>query len=248
MGKLPRQSIVGPVASAAYLLRGLNMLRQPGLRHFVWAPLLINLSLYGLGAWVGAHYFSAALHWLIPGWLEWLRWLLWPLFALLLSAVAFFSFTLVANFVAAPFYGPLAARVLSDGGVSVAREENAGVFGALAADFASEVRRMAYFALRALPLLLLSAIPGVNLIAPFFWLLFGAWSLSLEYLAYPLEAQGMRFDRQREVAAAHHWEALGFGAAVMLGLGVPVLNILIPPAAVVGAALLVIDRRRMAVS
>jgi len=243
MNNAPRRSIISPMASPAYLLRGLRMLGQPGLRHFVWAPLLINLLLYGLGAWVGAHYFSAALHWLIPGWLEWLRWLLWPLFALLLSIIAFFSFTLVANIIAAPFYGPLAEKVLSILGVPVVQEEHAGVFVGLAADLASEARRMAYFAWRALPLLLLSAIPGVNLIAPFLWLLFGAWSLSLEYLAYPLEAQGLRFDQQRQMAAAHRLETLSLGGAIMLGLGVPVLNILIPPAAVVGAALYVADRR-----
>jgi len=111
-------------------------------------------------------------------------------------------------------------------------------------DFASELRRMAYFALRAIPLLLLSIIPGLNVIAPFLWLLFGAWSLSLEYFSYPLEAQGLRFDRQRELAAAHRLEAMGFGGAVMLGLGIPVFNILIPPAAVIGATLYVTQLRQ----
>ena len=239
-----RPATPGPLAGPAYLLRGLAMLGRPGLRHFVWIPLLINLSLFGLGVGLGAHYFQAAAHALIPAWLDWLRWLLWPLFAALLSVMVFFSFTLAANVVAAPFYAPLAAKVLKDLGVAAEEGEGAGFFAGLAADLGAEFRRLAYFALRALPLLLLSAIPVANFAAPFLWLLFGAWSLSLEYLAYPLEAQGLRFDQQREWAARRRWEALSFGAAAMLGLGVPLLNILIPPAAVVGATLYIVERGR----
>ena len=63
----PVQLITGPLTGAACLLHGLNRLRQPGLRRFVWGPLLINLGLYVLGIWSGMHYFSAALDWLMPG-------------------------------------------------------------------------------------------------------------------------------------------------------------------------------------
>jgi CysZ protein len=238
------QYLANPTIGPVYLLRGLMMLAQPGLRRFVWVPLLINLTLYSLGAWAGVHYFSAALDWLIPGWLAWLRWLLWPLFALLLSAITFFSFTLVANLIASPFYGPLAEKVLKNLGLAPsAQEEGEGIWGGMARDVVFELRRIAYFALRALPLLLLSAIPGLNVLSPFLWLLFGAWSLSLEYLAYPLEAQGIRFDRQRELAAKCRLETLSFGGTVMLGLSIPVLNILIPPAAVVGATLYCAERK-----
>ncbi len=238
------QSSVGPMVSAGYLLRGLKMLWQPGLRHFVMVPLLINLALYALGFWAGAHYFSSVLNWLIPGWLEWLRWLLWPLFALLLFVIAFFSFAVVANLVASPFYGPLAAKVQGSLGLALPPGEDLGFMAAMTADLASEARRMGYFALRALPLLVLSIIPGINFLAPFLWLWFGAWSLSLEYLAYPLEAQGLRFDQQRELASAHRLETLAFGGVILLGLSIPVLNILIPPAAVVGATLYVFDKKQ----
>ncbi len=238
------QLITGPAAGAACLLQGLKMLGQPSLRHFVWAPLLINLILYSLGFWAGAHYFSTVLNWLVPGWLDWLRWLLWPLFALLLFVIGFFSFTLVANLIAAPFYGLLAEKVQRNLGVTQPEREESRLMNELAADVASEIHRMGYFALRALPLLLLSIIPGVNVVAPLLWVLFGAWSLSLEYLSYPLDAQGLRFGRQRELAKSRRLETLSFGGAVMLGLSVPVLNILIPPAAVIGATLYAAERWR----
>ncbi len=236
----PVQLITGPVTGAACLLRGLNRLWQPDLRQFVWWPLLINLVLYILGLWSGIHYFSAVLDWLIPSWLEWLRWLLWPLFAGLLAVVTFFSFAVVANLIASPFYGPLAGKVQRQLGLSPAAGE--GSIAAIFGDIASECGRFAYFALRSLPLILLSVIPGVNLVAPFLWLLFGAWSLSLEYMAYPSANLGIRFQQQRELAWANRMETLGFGAAILLGLALPVVNILIPPAAVVGATLYLAGR------
>ncbi len=241
----PVQLITGPVTGAACLLRGLKRLWQPDLRHFVWGPLLVNLGLYIIGIWFGVHYFSAVLDWLMPTWLEWLRWLLWPLFAALLAGVAFFSFTVVANLIASPFYGPLALKVQRQLGLSLPDETGEGRVATLFADIASECGRFAYFASRALPLMLLSVIPGVNLAAPFLWLLFGAWSLSLEYMAYPSENLGIRFPQQRELAWANKMESLGFGAAILLGLALPVVNILIPPAAVVGATLYLSGRRKI---
>jgi CysZ protein len=237
------QNTANPLVGPRYLLRGLNMLAQPGVRNFVWAPLLINLALYSFGAWAGVHYFSQVLNWLMPTWLEWLRWLLWPLFALLLSVIAFFSFTLVANVIASPFYGRLAEKVLQSAGIALPTKNGEGIVPEVLADVVSELHRIAYFALRALPILIVSAIPGLNVVAPFLWLLFGAWSLSLEYWAYPLEAQGIRFDRQRELAASRRLEALSFGGTAMFCLSVPVLNILIPPAAVVGATLYCAEKR-----
>jgi CysZ protein len=237
--------ITGPLAGAAYLLRGLDMLRLPELRHFVWVPLLVNLVLFSLAIGLGFHYFSAVLDWLMPAWLDWLRWLLWPLFALVLFVFAFFSFTVVANLIASPFYGPLAGKVLEKLGSKLSGGVKEGRLGsAIVADLGSQLRRMRYFAARALPLLLASAIPGVNLIAGLLWIVFGAWSLSLEYMAYPLETQGILFPQQREMAKANRWETLGFGMTVLLGLSIPLLNILIPPAAVIGATLYIAERRR----
>ena len=52
-------------------------------------------------------------HWmtLVPAWLDWLSWLIWPLFVVSLIVIVFFTFTLITSFIAAPFYGFLAAKV-----------------------------------------------------------------------------------------------------------------------------------------
>ena len=236
----------GPSFGVRCLLRGLSSLRTPGLRRYIWVPLLINLIVYGLGFWAAGHYFSAVMDWLLPGWLDWLRWLLWPLLALSLMAVAFFTFTIVANVIGSPFYGVLAARVQRMAGELIAEDPAPGLVRDVAQSLVTETQRLGYMALRALPILLMFPIPGINLLATALWMVFGAWSLSLEYFSYPLENHGLKFSQQREFLTGRRLEILGFGGAVMLGLAVPVLNILIPPAAVIGATLYCQSRKPLA--
>ncbi|WP_045224246.1 sulfate transporter CysZ [Methyloterricola oryzae] len=233
---------VGPAAAFLFLVQGLKLLNAPGLRRYVWFPILINVVLYSAGFWLASRYFTAAMHWLVPAWLDWLRWLLWPLFALLLLATAFFTFTLMTNLLGSPLYGRLTEqvrRLQASGQIAAPGSEHS----ALASLF-SESRRLGYFALRALPLLALFLIPLINVIAPFLWMLFGAWSLSLDYMAYPLEARGLLFKEQRDVVRKRRLDMLAFGGAVMLGLAIPLLNIFIPPAAVIGATLYILEAER----
>lgn len=227
--------------SAACLLRGLRMLAMPGLRHLVGIPLLINLVLYGMALAAGIYYFSAFVDWLVPAWLDFLRWLLWPLFGLSFLIIVYFTFTMLANLVGAPFYGRLAENtiVLLKGRSAPLAEVSLGK--ALAIDSLSEAKRLLYFLTRAVPLLILLLIPGINLIAPLLWLAFSAWFLALEYMAYPLEVHGYRFDEQRRIARKLPFGVLSFGGLVMLGLTIPVLNVLMPPAAVIGATLYLLE-------
>jgi CysZ protein len=229
--------------TAAYLMRGLRLLAEPGLRHLVWIPLLINLALYAAALFTGVHYFSAFVNFLLPAWLDFLRWLLWPLFGLSFILIIYFSFTMVANLVGSPFYGWLAEKTMARGQGAVAPHSEQPWSRALAGGVITELKRLGYFVSRAVPLLILFAIPGLNLVAPFVWLAFNAWFLAMEYLAYPLELQGIEFDEQRQIAKRMRLGLFGFGGAAMLGLAVPGLNLLIPPAAVVGATLYASERR-----
>lgn len=210
------------------------MLGTPGLRSYVYLPLAINLVLYSLGLWLAVHYFSLAMSWLMPTWLSWLSWLLWPIFAFCLFFSVIFTFNLVAGLVGAPFYTRLAKKLSSS-----TEEETQNSF---MESFNAEVSRMIYFARWAVPLLIFSIIPGVNVIAPFLWIFFGAWSMSLEYLSYPLEVRGLLFPQQREFAQKNRFETLSLGGAVMFCLSIPFLNILVPPAAVIAASLYCRDK------
>jgi CysZ protein len=173
-------------------------------------------------------------------WLDFLRWLLWPLFALTIILLLFYTFTLVANLIAAPFNDLLAARVvqllggtLPDSAATDLQQAMKGILPALM----GEGRKMGYFLLRAVPLIILFLIPGLNLLAPFLWLLFSAWFLALEYFDYPMGNQGIEFSEQLDHIKPHRLALLGFGSGVTLMMMVPLLNFVAMPAAVIGATL-----------
>ena len=101
-------------SGAHYLLEGLHLVRQPGLRRYVIIPLLISTlvfagAIFGISLWL-----ESLIDWLLgylPTWLDWLRYLLWPLFTLVGVLIIFYSFSILTNLLAAPFNGMLAEAV-----------------------------------------------------------------------------------------------------------------------------------------
>ena len=84
-------------------------------------------------------------------------------------------------------------------------------------------------------MLLLFLIPGLQIIAPFLWLAFSAWFLSLEYMDYPMGNHGLDFRAQLGALKKNRLTALGFGGGLTLLMMIPVLNFAAMPAAVAGA-------------
>ena len=134
---------------------------------------------------------------------------------------------------AAPFYGKLSAKTLA----LITGQTGASAEQPLAKVMFAEVKRAGYLLSRALPLLILSIIPGLNVLAPLLWALFGAWGMALEYMAYPLENAGVLFSEQKKMVRSIRLGALSFGGVAALGLTIPVLNIIVAPAAVIGATI-----------
>lgn len=233
-----------PLYALSCLWRGIRLLPQPTLRRFVLIPLAINLLLYSGAFALAGYFFADFLGWLIPAWLDWLQWLLWPLFGLAFILITFFSFTLVANLLASPFYDKLAERTEELLTGEAPQPPEASLIQAVTREMGAELRRLWYFVTRAIPLMILSVIPGLNLIAPFLWLLFNAWFMGLEYTAYPLANHGLLFPQQRQLLARAKLGNLTLGGVVMFGIGVPLLNILMPPAAVVGATVYFVGARK----
>jgi len=224
-----------PALAASYLFKGLALLSSAPLRHFILIPILINLVLYSAALTLGYYYIDSLINAFIPSWLHWLHWLLWPLFFVSFFIVGFFSFTVLANLLAAPFYGKLAAKTLTlinPDAIAVSEQPLTKVILA-------ETKRVLYILRLAIPLLVLSFIPGLNLIAPLLWAIFSAWSMSLEYMAYPLENAGILFIEQKQLLKNIRWGALSFGGIAVLGLSIPLINIIIAPAAVIAATIFV---------
>ena len=94
-----------PLAGFRHALSGLSLIFQPRLRRFVIVPVLINIMVFSLLIWGGSELFAGLMERLLPAdsWLSYLEWLLWPLFALTAVMVVFYTFTVIANLIAAPF-------------------------------------------------------------------------------------------------------------------------------------------------
>jgi len=105
----------------------------------------------------------------------------------------------------------------------------------------NELRKTAYLLRWMLPLLLLSWIPGLNLIAPVLWFFLSSWTLALDYHDYPMGNHLLGFKEQREKLRQHRSLALGFGFATLIATMIPIVNFLVIPAAVAGATMLYIE-------
>lgn len=229
--------------------RGLGLLTKPDIRPYVLMPLLINIVVFSALVWLGISQFTMLLNWLLPedGWFSFLRTILWPIFALSVTLIVFYTFTTIANLIAAPFNGLLAERVERHLNGTISDDESSSWKQALkdiAPSIFSELRKILYFSIRAVPLLILFIIPVVNLAAPFLWIIFSAWFLALEYADYPMANHKVRFKQQHRLLKQNRWSALGFGATTTLVMMVPILNFFAMPAAVAGATLLWHERLR----
>ena len=231
-----------------YLLRGFALLREPGIRPFAIIPLIINIvlivALFAGGALGMGQLLDSWLSWL-PGWLEWLKTLLWILFAIGLIVLLAFSFTILANLIAAPFNGWLSAKVEEhltgkkpETGMTMAQEAIQSI--------RVELGLLWFFLSRAAILgivsLLLFWIPLVNAVLPVIWFAFSAYMLALEYLDHPMANHGLDFKDKRRMLAQHRSLSLSFGATATLLTTLPLVNLFIMPAAVAGATQAWVDR------
>lgn len=227
------------VLGVSYFLRGFGLITRPGVRRYVIVPLAINSLLFAAliaYGWTRLERLRLATEQWLPSWLDWLSWLLVPLFILSAVLVLVYGFSLLANLVAAPFNGWLAEAVEHRlTGQPPAPSAAGSVLRDVLESLSSEFRKLAYFLGRALLLLALFLIPGINVIAPFAWLLFSAWMLAIEYADYPMGNHGINFSAQRQLLSRRRALTLGFGAAIMVALMVPGLNFVVIPAAVAGA-------------
>lgn len=228
-------------SATACLLKGFVQLQRPSVRALVLIPLAINFALYAAALWVSVHYFAIFLEALLPEWLGFLQWVFWPVFGLVFLFLVSFTFTLAANILGAPFYGLLAERLLAAEGLPSDGRRDKVVKSAALSMFI-EARRVGGYLLRALPFLLLFVIPGLNVVAPFAWLAFAAWFLTRDYFSYPFDALGLSFAEQQQTLRSMRFDRLLFGGLAQLALSVPLLNILVSPAAVAGATLFLIGR------
>jgi len=215
---------------------GFGLLFRPGVKRFVIIPFIINLGLFSLATKLLTDQLNTWVEKLLPGWLSWLEWLIWPLFAIAMFLIVFYTFTVIANLIAAPFNSLLSARIEAMLTGKKSEDINSdGFIKLMARTLKSEIQKVLYAVKWFIPLLIITFIPVINVAAPFLWILFAAWFFALEYNDYPLANRGHFFEEVKSYNRKNRMRALGLGSAVFIMTSIPVVNFFAMPVAVAGA-------------
>lgn len=228
---------------AHYFMDGVRLLWRRELRPYILVPLAVNLVLFAVLTGIFIHYFSDLLAWLqnfLPTWLEWLAWLAWIVLGAIILLIYGYSFNMITNIIAAPFYGLLAEKVeMLVTGENLPEESLLRMIPRVTW---REIIKLTYFIVRGIFIILLmilvAFLPVINIAAPLIGLLWSAWSMAIQYADYAADNHQLPFDKLRYRLRRNLYSTMGFGSMVMGCSIVPVLNIFAMPAAVTGGTLL----------
>jgi len=206
------------------------------LRSYALLPSIISLIVIVGGLIFGLGYvttFSDYLLSSLPGWLSFLEWVLVPLLYVMGLLVGAWSFGLLATVIGSPFLGELSGKVEG------LAPQSSNWWQQLGVSLARELRKLRYHLPRLLILILLTFVPILNAVAPLLWLGFGAWMMAAQFCDYSSENNQRSFEDTLTCLGQHRGAALGFGACVTVAMSIPIVNILVPPAAAAGGTLLI---------
>ena len=173
----------------------------------------------------------------LPEWLSWLDLILTPL--LYISGVlgGTWLFGLLAVLIASPFLGAF-SMALERIRFGDAPAVNSQIWTDISMSLVREGRKILYHLPRLLLVFLLTLIPVINLAAPAIWLLFGAWTMAVQFVDYPTENRQQPFQQTLDKLKANRTAALAFGLCATGALMIPLLNFLLIPVAVAGGTIL----------
>lgn len=219
---------------------GFRLARHPALWHYTWLPVLVSLAVTGAGLYFAFDYLTglaAVLAARLPDWLAWLELLLTPLLYLIGILIGAWSFAFLAVLVASPFLGAL-SMALERAEIGSAPESDTSLWTDISESLLREARKLAYHLPRLVVVFLLTLIPVVNAAAPVIWLVFGAWTMAVQFADYPTENRRQPFQATLARLKRNRPAALAFGGLVTAALMLPLLNFLFIPVAVAGGTLL----------
>ncbi|MCB1616808.1 MAG: sulfate transporter CysZ [Pseudomonadales bacterium] len=240
------QAHQGPSA----LIQGGRLLFEPGLRLFIIVPFIINLLIFSILSYLAIDLFTVYLDQVVsqlPNWLkEIAQWLFSILFGLTLVVTMGYTFTLIANLIAAPFNGLLAEKVEQRlTGIAPPHE---AIPKLVIRTIGRECRKLLYFIPRSLAIFLVCAIlffiPLLNMLIPvigFFW---SAWCMAIQYLDYPMDNHQISFGDLKDNLSSKKGSSFSFGGSVALLSMIPGINLVVMPVAIAGATVLWVRQHR----
>lgn len=221
----------------SYLKEGLNLALSKDCRLFVIIPIIINFVVLFGGGILLFNYITNTVNGYIealPSWLSFLSYIVWFVTMATLGFVFAYIFSTIATIIASPFYGLLAEKA-----ESVIRGRNVGnddgikeIIKDLPRILKRELQKLWYYLPRLAICIIITIIPVINLVSPICWFLLASWMMSIQYVDYAYDNHKVPFKTMRDDLVNQKIATFGLGAVVSLLMSVPLLNLLIPPAAV----------------
>ncbi|MFC0116340.1 sulfate transporter CysZ [Pseudoalteromonas xiamenensis] len=229
-----------------YFFSGFSLITQKGLKRFVFIPLLINITLFGgslffLYDWLTQGF--AYLNDLLPDWLSWLEWLMWPIAILVILFSYSMVFSVITNFIAAPFNGLLSEKVeLYLTGQKINDDSLFDTLKDVPRMLGREWTKLWYYLPRAIGFFILLWI--LPIFGQILWILFTCWMYTVQYNDYPFDNHKINFNQMKKDLKSKQGLSYGFGFAVMLLTSIPLVNLIVMPVAVCGATRLWVEHYR----
>lgn len=225
-------------AVLSYMADGLKIALSKECRLYIIIPVAVNflvLTIAGILLFNYLQDFIGSIAGKLPGFLQAII-SFFLISSLLLASCYIFS--TLAVIIASPFYGLLAEKV--EAMLSGKKTDDDSTLGAAIADalkdtprvLKRELQKQLFFLPRALLCFIIMVIPGLNLLFPILWFLLTAWMGCMQFCDYAFDNNKIGFRDMRRDLNQNRLATCVFGAIVALLLTVPVLNLLIPPAAV----------------
>lgn len=234
------------------LAQGFKLALSRECRAYVIIPVIVNFLLLSLGGYLAYSLINEGIFSLkeyLPDYLMFLLYLLTVIAALMIIFVCCYFFSTIATIIASPFYGLLADKAeMAIKGTSSPDSGLAEIIRDIPRILKREFAKQCFFLPRALLCLIISVIPGVNLISPVPWFLLGSWMGCLQYVDYAYDNHKISFKLMREDLKASTLPTFIIGAVIAICLAIPLLNLIIPPAAVCAGTRYYVELRKNAVT
>lgn len=227
---------LGIMDAVTYLKNGIRMALSKECRLYIILPIIVNIILLSiLGYYLFTNLKTLVFNIFedIPSYLNFLAYIISAFLSLTIIFVSCYIFSTLATIIASPFYGLLADKV------EMILNQSHGddmTIPQLIKDIPRillrEIKKQMFFLPLALVCLIISFIPALNLFAPILWFALTAWMGCLQYCDYAYDNHKIPFNSMQRDLKNNPIATLSFGTVIALSLTVPILNILIPPAAV----------------
>jgi len=245
MSHSPQKAKFSPIdhSGASYFFKGFSLIRQKGIRRFVFIPLAINALLFSFAFYFVYlelnTYMESIMSWL-PSWLDWLSVVLWPLAVFTILVVFSFIFSTVANWLAAPFNGLLSEKmeaILS--GNEAPKGSMLDIVKDIPRTLSREWQKLAYYLPRAIGFFIIMWLLPV--VGQVIWFLFIAWMMAIQYKDYPFDNHKVPFATMKQMLKQNQGISYSFGITVALFSMIPIINLVVMPVAICGATAIWVD-------